>query len=54
MFKFVSSIITKTNELANVTLVQAYRGIKTKDEYFRGIGYKYDKMYKGGKELHLI
>jgi hypothetical protein len=37
------------NGLAKSTIVQPVREFKTKGEYFRRVGYEYNKMYKGGK-----
>ena len=44
MFKCIPDILNNSNKYINNVI----RGYKTKGEYFRRFGYKYQNVYKGG------
>lgn len=48
MFKIVTTFLSQTFEASQTVFT---RGIKTRGEYFRRIGYKYDNIYKGGNSI---
>lgn len=47
MFKLASSFLTNCFKVSSSS-VQLIREFKTKGEYFRRLGYEYNKIYKGG------
>jgi hypothetical protein len=47
MFKFAHNIFKNSNKYLNETFTVT-REFKTKGEYFRRLGYKYQNIYKGG------